>query len=233
MHAQKAVDGGQPRAAAQIEKAEQFHVGKTAPGLLCAGLWVAGLQSGSVRQAHAGAIGHQQPAFAARTREPLAHMRAELAKPAHREPRPRRAISARGTRRQRASLQGAERLHAGKSLFARGTQIENLSEEGPKRHRRSKHRMPAVDPGLVLGMEQVQWQPAPEKGAQLRRAQPVGRSSLPQDFLLRRHRPSAKQQAPKPTQKRRAIEHAEVTPPSHFIHPQFIPNRPYLSAIPS
>ena len=47
---------GQPRAAAQIEEAEQLHVGKAAAGFLRARLWVASLQGGRVRQAHAGAI---------------------------------------------------------------------------------------------------------------------------------------------------------------------------------
>ncbi len=206
-------------------------MGKAAARLLPAGLGVASLQGGRVRQAHPGAIGDQQTAFATRAHQPLGDVRAEPAQPAHREPRTGRAIGAGGAGRQGAPLQSAERLDAGEGLFARGTGIQNLPQKGPKRHRRSKHRMPAVAPALIPGMEQLQRQPAPEKGAQLRRAEPVGRRSLPQDFLLRRDGPAAKQKTPKPTQKWRAIEHAEVTPPHRFIHLPIIPNRPYLSAI--
>ena len=192
MHAQVAVDGGQPRAAAQIKEPEPLQVGKATAGLLRTGLWVARPQRGRVRQAHPGAIGHQQTAFAPRTHEPPGDLRAEPAKPAHREPRARRAIGTRGAGRQRAPLQSTERLHAGERLFARGAGIHNLPQKGPKRHRRSKHRMPTVDPALLLRVKQCQRQPAPEKGAQLGRAEPVGRGPFPQDFLLRRDRPAAK-----------------------------------------
>ncbi len=178
-----AMGGGQPGATSQVKESQQLHQRLATTRLLPLGLWIAGLQGGSVWQRHRCTVHHQQaPRGALSLAEPGDHMRKQRHQPTHRQTEPRLAVGACVLRGRRLLVLCEERLHPCHCLAAGTTRIKHLSEKGPEGHFGSKHPIPAPgsQPGLVP--QQIHRHVPAKKRLQLRRAQPIHLSDLLQRF---------------------------------------------------